>query len=387
MDKNVIVYIGGFALPDKNAAAHRVLANANAFRDLGYEVVFIGINKEKERLESPQYVKNHSYYEVKYPQGFSEWMIFITSIKKTQKILEKIGLNKIHSLCLYNFPSIAFWKLLKLSKKHQIKVFADITEWPTEASFSPRSAIKNFDTFLRMKYLHFQTNGVIAISSYLTEYYKKKKNLNVVQVPPLVDATDSKWHELSYKSKSDYYEFFYAGSPGSGRKDRIDYLVKAFSEMYEEGYQNFKFTVIGITKEQYIESFNVTQKEINSQIEFLGRKPHIEVLRTISRADFSIFYRPSNIITQAGFPTKFVESISCGTPVITNKSSNLSEYYDNFDYVGILIDNFDEEMLKKTLIQAVQMEKSRIQEMKNQCFKSKLFDYSKYKDSFKNVLN
>ena len=41
-----ILYVGGFELPDKNAAAHRVLGNAKAFRDLGNDVAFISIDSE-----------------------------------------------------------------------------------------------------------------------------------------------------------------------------------------------------------------------------------------------------------------------------------------------------------------------------------------------------
>ena len=38
--KELIIYIGGFELPDKNAAAQRVIGNSKALRDLGYETVF-----------------------------------------------------------------------------------------------------------------------------------------------------------------------------------------------------------------------------------------------------------------------------------------------------------------------------------------------------------
>ncbi len=41
MDRKVILYIGCFRLPDRNAAAHRVLANAKAMAAAGYAVRFI----------------------------------------------------------------------------------------------------------------------------------------------------------------------------------------------------------------------------------------------------------------------------------------------------------------------------------------------------------
>ena len=49
-----ILYLGNFELPDKNAAAHRVLGIAKALREGGNEVYFTGIskveNKEKENI-------------------------------------------------------------------------------------------------------------------------------------------------------------------------------------------------------------------------------------------------------------------------------------------------------------------------------------------------
>ena len=41
-----VLYLGGFELPDKNAAAQRVVANAKLLREMGFEVSFIGISKD-----------------------------------------------------------------------------------------------------------------------------------------------------------------------------------------------------------------------------------------------------------------------------------------------------------------------------------------------------
>ena len=63
--RKTILYIGGFELPDKNAAAHRVVANGKALRELGYSVVFFDSNREcnkfKNRL-SPIQEFGGSYY-------------------------------------------------------------------------------------------------------------------------------------------------------------------------------------------------------------------------------------------------------------------------------------------------------------------------------------
>ena len=46
IDKKRILYIGGFELPDKNAAAQRVIGIAKSLRDSGYKVRFVNALKE-----------------------------------------------------------------------------------------------------------------------------------------------------------------------------------------------------------------------------------------------------------------------------------------------------------------------------------------------------
>ncbi|PQJ21098.1 glycosyltransferase [Tenacibaculum sp. SG-28] len=170
-------------------------------------------------------------------------------------------------------------------------------------------------------------------------------------------------------------------------KDKIDYLVDAFIEVHRKGITNFKFIILGITKEEYEENFKGV-KDLNiTNIEFLGKKSHTEVLNALKGADFSIFYRPKNIVTKAGFPTKFVESISCGTPVITNKSSNLSDYFDKYNFLGILIDDFGKNKLTETLINVLEMNKTDIVKLKDECLKNQIFNCNKYVEQFEKLMS
>ena len=41
MTRGTFVYIGGFRLPDKNAAAHRVMSVAKNLQNLGYSITFL----------------------------------------------------------------------------------------------------------------------------------------------------------------------------------------------------------------------------------------------------------------------------------------------------------------------------------------------------------
>jgi glycosyltransferase involved in cell wall biosynthesis len=57
-------------------------------------------------------------------------------------------------------------------------------------------------------------------------------------------------------------------------------------------------------------------------------------------SDFSIILRENKRYAVAGFPTKFVESIACGVPVIANKVGDIEAYITKFE-VGFLVDNKD----------------------------------------------
>ena len=54
-DKKTVLYIGGFELPDKNAAAHRVVGIAKGLKTLGYNVVFLNSLKNYKGSFKKQY--------------------------------------------------------------------------------------------------------------------------------------------------------------------------------------------------------------------------------------------------------------------------------------------------------------------------------------------
>ena len=90
-------------------------------------------------------------------------------------------------------------------------------------------------------------DGVIAISSYLYEYYKRK--VKTVEIPPLVDLQEDKWNLGEKHSKKAHIgtRFIYAGSP-SAQKERLDLIVNSIEN---SELPDLYIDIIGITKEQY----------------------------------------------------------------------------------------------------------------------------------------
>jgi glycosyltransferase involved in cell wall biosynthesis len=386
--KRNILYIGGFELPDKNAAAQRVVANAKLFSTLGYTVSFFGVNREakkEQKKKALQIIDTFSFdtWEKQYPTSNLEWIRFLTNISEVKKIVELEFQGNLDLIVVYNYPSIALCRLIRLCKKKQIKLVADVTEWYEPKGNILFRLIKGFDSFFRMRVLHNKLDGIIAISTYLFNYYNKKNSL---QLPPLVDKNSKKWKPVKYNERS-FKKIVYVGSPGNGTKDRLDKIILSLARIMDK-LGAFRFVIVGITKQEYLNSFGATAipEILGDALCFKGRKTHKEAIKEIKEADYSIFLRDNNLINTAGFPTKFAESITCNTPVLTNASSNIIDFLKNGE-LGYLLDISTDEKLDTSLQIALSKNTAEINYMKQQCELFEKFHYESYKVKFQQFLN
>lgn len=320
--KGTILYIGGFELPDKNAAAHRVLNNAKLFRKLGYNTVFVGIDKgeyaQLDILETKTEIQGFTCYSIRYPHSAKDWFSYINEIANYKTVLNTLS-NVLAVVC-YNFPAFAMDKMFHYCHQHDMLCLADITEWYGGGSrILPLRIIKDYESHRRMYNIHKKLDGLIVISRYLESFYKES---NVFRLPPLTDLDEIKWKNGNSKSK-DTLKICYAGSPGA--KDKIDVLIAAVPAIK----RNIRIDIIGISKKDYLkihpEHSDIIEDE---RVAFQGKLPHIETLDFVKAANYSCFFREKNRVTMAGFPTKFSEAISSGTPVITNDSSDVKDYIE-----------------------------------------------------------
>lgn len=367
-----ILYIGGFELPDKNAAAQRVVANAKLLRELGHEVILLGVDKSRSGTGKGVEKYGEGFwgfpsYRVAYPETFLGWIRFVVSATSEINFIRE---NKIDCVVAYNFPALALWRLWRWCRRHGVRVVSDCTEWYIPSGNPLRKFIKAADIEFRMKVVHSRLDGLIAISRYLYDYYKLRMK-NVLLLPPLVDKCDDKW-EAEQGGRERELSFVYAGSPG-GTKDRLDWTIGLLSEIAKESGISFHFTVLGITEEDYLKTAALPQS-IRKNVSFGGRVSHKEALRTISTADYQIFFRERNLANTAGFPTKFVESISCGTPVITNDFSNIADYMKD-GANGVLLNLDDTEEIRTRMRQVMSRGKKETPVVQDG-----IFDYRLYRD-------
>lgn len=373
MSKGTVLYIGGFELPDKNAAAHRVINNGKIFKKLDYNVVFIGIDKLKKNdfsiLTDKKNYQGFDSYSVAYPLRLFQWLKYLTSIKHIKHIVEIYSDTKM--IIAYNYPAIQLLRLMKLTRKRDIKLISDCTEWyNTKGENIIFRLVKGMDSFLRMRVFQKSIDGVIVISKYLENYYVNLTE--TIRIPPLVDLSEKKWEIANEKTNNKEINFIYSGSPGKN-KDKLDIVINAFYKIRSK--YPFQFIITGISKDDYLSFCPISKQQVldmGEKIKFLGRVSHIESLELLKNSDYSIFIREMNITNIAGFPTKFVESISCGTAVITNNVGDVSDYANNYKELIILTDDLESDLIKiLTYNRQVQIKKN-----------INIFDYNNYISSF-----
>lgn len=320
MKKDTIVYVGGFEMPDKNAAAHRVLNNSKIFRELGYHVVFCGINRLVDsNVKTPLLFDGFESYPMKYPKTKKEWMMFLLSFDHIKYVLESY--DNIKFVVAYNLHAIPLNNLIKFCKRRNIALIVDATEWyQNKFSLIPDKLIKWLDTQIVMRKLQKKADGLISISSYLYNYYSKAVK-NIVQLPPMVDVKEEVWTQKIEVDKK--IRFIYVGNPGKD-KDKLNTIVSAYGET---SHKNCIFDIVGLTKQQFIEDYSNSLSILDESIVFHGKVSHRESIRLLRQADYSVFIRDRTRKNEAGFPTKFVESFTSGVGIITNDVSDISEFF------------------------------------------------------------
>ncbi len=167
MTKNIILYIGGFELPDKNAAAQRCISNAKIFRDLGYEVVMLGVDKTANHQLCKSEYFGFTCWSVPYPSNTKTWLSYITSLNQVDYLLGDKYHDQVFAVICYNYPAISQYRIRNLAKKHGALALADVTEWYSASGDAfLRKGVKWLDTTLRMRCVNFLMDGLITASEY-----------------------------------------------------------------------------------------------------------------------------------------------------------------------------------------------------------------------------
>lgn len=376
MSKGTIIYYGGFILPDKSAAANRVVSNGKIFSSLGYNTVFIGAAPSDEAFDGIRPVEGcEKMYEQAHPKSTKQWLNHMLSVEHIETVIKNY--DDVKMIILYNVPMFTLMKAKKVFSKKNIEVCYDCTEWTKDTDGSlPKKIFKAFDEILISNFAHKVADGMIAISKMMEKKYKKAKKL--VVIPPLVDISDPIWHQET-ENHEGIFEFCFAGIP-DGKKESLDKVVEAFCNI------NKKHTflrIIGITEKDFNSIYpdSYIPKNVRNKITFMGKLSHEVTIKYVLGCDCYIFIRRSDKRNNAGFPTKFAESYTCGVPIITTNVSDVGEYIIKSGK-GSLLEDTSAESIADAMMTQIENHTEKSENTLNTAF-----HYESYSEDCRNWLN
>ena len=386
-DSKIVYYVGNFDKPEINAAGKRVYGNARIFEKLGYKVILLGKSKDKKCNISPiKYGKSIYFYS--FP-CCSVIRVF-TYFKYLSDIIMKEG--EPYVIVRYNSPGLAIfdYMLLRFGKKNKYPIVADVADWlPSNGNNWLFDIIKTTDTFLEKAVFNRKSDGLITISTYLASYYKTYGCRHVIVIPPIAEKYKG---NLSIPS-AETINIVYAGIPfrlGKKNKspdkvkDRLDLAVIALAGIKE----SVVFNIYGLTQKDYLTAYPAHEsiiKKNNNCIIFHGKKSMETVQNAVNHADLTILLRNKNRATSAGFPTKVVESLTCGTPVITTNTSDLGKYIIHRKN-GFIVTINDLQGLQIQLDKAIRYYRHHRKEMRENCIADNHFIPDRYTEPLRDFL-
>ncbi|RAO99007.1 hypothetical protein PW5551_06530 [Petrotoga sp. 9PW.55.5.1] len=397
-----VLYIGNFDFPNNNAAGKRVYSNGKILEELGYKVIFVGLdrnlNGEIPLKETENIYDGFIYYNFPYPRSNLDWLNYRKNLNSLIDLffIEEMG-KDVQIVIYYGSLSLSIFikKLMRFCRKHQINLIADCTDRLTiKTNNLALNFVKGIDETYLKTYLNKKADGIITVSNYLANYYKNAGCKTVI-IPPL---SPNKYtiSDIDFNLE-DKKVISYAGIPfrknqkdmdPSTFKDRIDKMIMLLHIAKKRGCK-FVFNVFGLTQNEYlyaIPSHGKIIDELGESICFHGLTTNEEAIKNIRKSDFTFLVRDVKRDTLAGFPTKVSESISCGTPVITNRTSDLENYVIEGKN-GFFIDTLAGEIDENKFIEIMNLDKEKIIFMKNYCINNNIFYYKEYKDKMADFLN
>ena len=205
---------------------------------------------------------------------------------------------------LFDFPSVPMRKVISCCKKAGVKVISDCTEWFDSKSVdgAVNKIAKVMDTTWRMRFLNKRVDGIICISQYLSNLYKKKK---AFVIPPLMQQVPAMEH--GDKKPNDIH-LFYAGNTTKSK----DHLQEICDWMEREQPKDVYLHLFG--ENHICRKGNEKDDYVSRHIISYGVLPHEQLLSQICNYDCQLILRKDTRANRVGFPSKFAESTVLGIP-------------------------------------------------------------------------
>ncbi|BFN13730.1 glycosyltransferase [Marinobacter sp. RI1] len=383
-NRKLVAYVGPYSFPNGGAAARRIYGNCRSLQYAGYDVLVSSGQLSDSPMQDYNGIPVVSLNERRHenlPTLLKHFMYF-TAGKSTVRWLESLG-RKPDAVILYSGYSPYLIRLLPWARKYNVKLIFDAVEWYDPPGLISKILSPYFlNIELAMRFLVKRCDGVIVISDYLKNYYAPHFE-NIIKVPPTASFDINDFARSAERNEP--VTFVYAGTPG--KKDSLSSIVSAVLSAHDAG-RNVELHIAGVSREKLSEYTPLTgfsQAVIDKVVKCHGVLSHSDTVDLVGRSDYSVIIRPNIRSVQAGFPTKFVESMALGTPVVANITSDLDIYLvDGVN--GLVSPGSDVDSLVKVIDRAVDLASDGALRAKAKETSAAYFAPENYAEEFKKII-
>lgn len=388
-DTPEILYVGGFRFPEGDAAAARVLGIAKALRCAGYSVRFCSGGRsarDSDRTSDGAYeYDGFPYVPVGELEGGRRSPVarltrYLATGADTLRYLLSRGAADPAAIVVYNPGAAYHFRLGRYCRQRRIPLIVDCTEWYDPCHYpGGRLGLHRWDTELSMRCLNRRADGLIVISSFLERFYRDRGGA-VLRIPPVVDLSDRKWDVEAHRPRGQGpLRLVHAGNPG--RKELLSTIFSAVQCLLKAGH-SLQIEMIGLTESELRSqqpSLSKLMTDLGTALSFQCRLPQAKIPALLAQADFAILLRPNRRFANAGFPTKLVEALASGLPIVTNATSDTGQYVrDGLE--GYLVNGHSIDACAATIRRAMETPPEGVRRMRAAARRQAvaLLDYRRY---------
>lgn len=384
-----IAYVAPVAFPEGGAAARRILGNAKALVAGGYDVVIVsGQRPEAEGAEfevapGVRCISINERDAEDLPKALRYARYALMGLRSRRWLAAQLAPPV--AVVLYSGYSPYLFQFTNWTRSYGIPLLFDAVEWYSAPSIARFLVSPYFwNTELAMRVLIPRLDGVIVISRALERYYTGR-GLQVSRVPPLFDPTEIT-PRAYVPDPQGRIRLAYSGSPG--HKDLLDTVIDAVIKC-DGGAGRLVLDIAGLTEAEVLKRTPIQALGgiLPCCIQAHGYVTHERSLEIVGQADFTVFLRQVNRVSTCGFPTKFVESMALGTPVITNLTSDLGDHLRD-GATGFVCSEPTQEALERALMDVMSLTTQVRQYYRTaaRAEAERAFGYTKYVETLCNLI-
>ncbi|MFJ1541413.1 glycosyltransferase [Micromonospora chalcea] len=380
---NWIAFVGPFAFPWGEPGSRRVYGLVGSLAAAGFDVVVAGGDAGPanevglDEIDGPGKVTYLGVGEAPQPGSgllTSSTQMFLRWGRKTAEWLDRQSPRPSHVVVHGGMAQYMF-HLQRWCRRNKVPLVADVVDW-NNGRYVRGGVLGPLNLSLKVALVrqYPRCDGVIAISTLLETYYRNH-GLPVLRIPPTLDVQNLKV-EHHGSSGPPGLSLVYAGTPGRNKKDLLATIIRAVDQA-RRGGAPLNLRIFGPSPADVRALHG--ERTLPANVHVLGRIPQYDIPGVLQEADFSILVRRPERSTNAGFSTKFCESLANGTPVIVNLTGDMGDYLRH-GVEGYVCRDHSLEALTETLRVASQSTAAERALMRvaarNRALKS--FDYRQY---------